>query len=210
MSRTKAFTLIELLVSISIIALLISILLPALQQARAAGRQTLCLANQRQLALLVHVYTQDYHRHFPHVGTATGTRWPNVFANGDYRYPDLLCPETETRDSSDTSPRRIPYSYNRGLGVAGPATAHLRSHFDDDMERIASTLVVFGEATGTRSWNSLYDSGNPAGVSYLNPLIAGGRLHEPHSRGQNYAFLDGRAIHQKAEDYSPAEWAIRR
>ena len=49
--QRTGFTLIEVLVAVAIIALLISILLPALNSAREAGNRTACLSNQRQLAL---------------------------------------------------------------------------------------------------------------------------------------------------------------
>ncbi len=55
----KGFTLIELLVVISIIALLIAILLPALNMARATARSSQCASGLRQLALAVHYYVND-------------------------------------------------------------------------------------------------------------------------------------------------------
>jgi prepilin-type N-terminal cleavage/methylation domain-containing protein len=55
-----AFTLVELLVTLAIIALLTSILLPSLASARDSGRTTLCLSNQRQLALAWTIYANDH------------------------------------------------------------------------------------------------------------------------------------------------------
>lgn len=61
----KVFTLIELLVVISIISLLISILLPALGNARKAARNTICLTGMRQIGLAISVYGADNRQYIP-------------------------------------------------------------------------------------------------------------------------------------------------
>ena len=59
-NSTKGFTLIELLVVISIIALLIALLLPALAKARSLALATICESNLRQIGTGVQEYAQEY------------------------------------------------------------------------------------------------------------------------------------------------------
>ena len=67
-----AFTLIELLVVISIIALLIGILLPALGKAREEGRKIKCLANLKSLNTSMQLYFNDSNSTFPFIEPIAG------------------------------------------------------------------------------------------------------------------------------------------
>lgn len=61
----KGFTLIELLVVVAIIALLLTILLPSLQQARGMARRTACVSGQRQIGTALQMYADDNFDYFP-------------------------------------------------------------------------------------------------------------------------------------------------
>jgi len=107
----RGFTLVELLVVIGIIALLISMLLPALNKVRAQARVVQCMSNQRQVAMGVLMFANDHGGYAPGLsrysgafnwdGTRDGTgvaQWRSTggadWSNGSPSRPDSAIPDS--------------------------------------------------------------------------------------------------------------------
>jgi len=87
-AKLRGFTLIELLVVIAVIAVLVSMLLPALQGARTQAKMTVCSVQLKQLGLIWISYADDYNDFYPPT-----TSWSSIWA--------FLHDELDRRDVAD-------------------------------------------------------------------------------------------------------------
>jgi prepilin-type N-terminal cleavage/methylation domain-containing protein len=207
--ETTAFTLIELLVVIAIIAILASMLLPALAMAKETAKRIRCTSNQHQFSLAVIMYSMDYQGGYPprpndSLGGAS-PRWPTCLFNYYGKSLALLVCPSEIGVSPATIgtnfpnfPDKLPRSYfingfNDGYtdkyGNWQTNSVPLPYLTDNEVPQPSET-VIFGE--------KLYEAGDYF-MDYFD-IDDGMRLDQAkHSRcsantnlgGSVYAFVDG-------------------
>ena len=216
--RRRAFTLIELLVVIAIIAILASLLLPALARAKEHAKRVQSQSDIRQLGMAAMMYADEHDGFFPQRGGA----WAGLSSGGkggakqsatSSNYWPLQLEPYYVNTKILYCPSDVPNPKNFGDGSPFGALAAKRSYifngFNDffngsfnnkampqDAVRETSETVLFGEKDGETSGHWWMDYWN--GDDYLE-LDQSRHMKGPGGRGGGsvYAFADGSARYEK-------------
>ncbi len=226
-----AFTLVELLVVIGIIALLVAILLPALNRARESAQRVACMSNLRQIGIamtMYHVDSRDRMIPIYWMGTNPHYTWRGKLLPylGNESMEVFRCPSKGEPGASVAVdlPRGVaPHSYgiNRVLDLHYMGSGEIKTSSNRRLSEVrepAATIVVgdlgwpanptappeeWGRDIGTASWGYMRMPSDPL---YRNVADAW-NLYPRHSKKVNVLFYDGhvetRAITGDIAEYPP-------
>jgi len=208
-SSQRAFTLVELLVVIGIIALLISMLLPALNKARSAAKEVTCSSNLRQLQFGFLAYLQDNKLWIPYSrqgGQSINVEEALVFQMKVDRLPSLWgstgvvdyrsCPEVTSR-YTPVYPYAFIYSFNQWWSTAGETGGIENPWFNSGrrwtkIRHSSSYPWLMDTAVGP--WGGIGFSHYPGVPSWVGYGLQEWKGVGPHHRSgtsANVAFADG-------------------